>query len=1505
MKLHYIAIIGIAILLSVIPASAVTWTSASGCWTATDGDYKIVMWNTTGTHTFTFASSTTASYVVVAGGGGGGSGENSGGGGGAGGFLNGTGLVLSGTETIVVGAGGAGATYGGSASNGQNSSLANENATIEAKYGGAGGKACSASCACGSDGQNGGSGGGAGADGCTRYAGSGAYPQGFNGGNKSGSNTAGGGGGAGGVGTTNGGACNYTYITGTSLALAGGGGGGYYSGTGGSGGCSIGGAGVSSGTTIGGYGINGTGSGGGGGGYDSHAGGLGGSGVVIIRYAAATAPIVSFTANKTSGYSPLAVMFNDTSTPYDVANTYEWVFNNVSPGNATNVVFSTSRNVTQVFGIGNFNITLQVTNSAALTNISGTITFINVTIPAPVSNFTPLGESSGMEPYTVQFNDTSTGTPTSWSWAAKNVTGNNTWFLFNTTRNASHSFGAGNFTINLTTSNYGGSNISTQTSWVNVSRLIYIPIPSFSKNKTSGEAPLAVLFTDTSTNRPAVWNWSVNASDWSTRTWYNYTTSTNLEYTFSTPGIYNVSLSVQNITESPTINTTASDIYVNTTLAADFVGTPLSGYSPQPVAFVDYSTGEGLYNWSWNFGDGSTSYTRNPTHTYTAAGVYDVSLTVTGYDGTNTKTSVAYVTIATGNTFTANQTSSGVYGLPVQFNDTAPVGHTAWNWSFGDGYYSTSQNASHIYSVAHSYPVSLTVTDPFGTNTSTKLNYINLTSDSDIWLKSRLHMNGAAGGTSFVDEQGNAWLSSGVTTEATQVKFGNASAYFDANNDKLTTSYNSKFNFTTEDFTIEQWVYPTSSGTNYMLVGRAPSTLASGWGVYHTSGALSTNWKFFAGGTGGVQTGIFTLPLNAWHHLAIQRTSGMVTVYVDGNPVTTTVSMPGNYDTINPITYGSVGGGTSAYHGYIDETSISNRTRWAASFSPPHTEYAGNLSQYYVDANPLATLRFKTNPGTGVYISNLTPRWRTPQVQNITYANNLSFAITYNSDTFSAGTVIANTTHFPNVKLVSSHSESLAGGIGHTHIEVSDSGGFATSGLTENRGSLADVEMIYYNYTQPSDASLINHQYFSDGYALNSTSGIWFPIENYIATNASVYDWVTFSGFTASNTTPTINEQSVTFISELNYTANRFDWDFGDGTYANTTTGIATHTYTTIGAKNVSLRAYLWQNNSVTNTTTKAAYISPAYNYTYVHADFSGIPTSGSVGLAVRFTDLSEFGSSSGVSGRTYNWSFGDDTISTQPYSSTAGDVSHVYSALGTYTVTLRVNNTYGNDTETKTNYVIISASQQSTWYTQHLVKITAVNTNGNPIPDAKINATFMSSSLPNTSISWLQSAFGISEGVAGQMADGSYVMSDYSGADGSTSFMMFPGFRYQISVTNTTESLNYQTTIHPSDSEYIIYCPTTTANAGNSTYSQIGNTSLFVTEPNMSYVTFNFRYQDLSSLTSTVYWSVMCVDNETTMYSNTFILPGTSLHIDNYTVPNVRGQQWKFWYNATRSARS
>jgi PKD repeat protein len=84
---------------------------------------------------------------------------------------------------------------------------------------------------------------------------------------------------------------------------------------------------------------------------------------------------------------------------------------------------------------------------------------------------------------------------------------------------------------------------------------------------------------------------------------------------------------------------------------ASFSGTPTSGTAPLDVSFSD-SSSNAPTSWSWDFGDGGSSSAQNPMHTYTAAGTYDVSLTVSNAYGSDTLTRPGYVTVTASGGFT-------------------------------------------------------------------------------------------------------------------------------------------------------------------------------------------------------------------------------------------------------------------------------------------------------------------------------------------------------------------------------------------------------------------------------------------------------------------------------------------------------------------------------------------------------------------------------------------------------------------------------------------------------------------------------------------------------------------------------------------------------------------------------------------------------------------------------------------------------------------------------------
>ena len=118
-----------------------------------------------------------------------------------------------------------------------------------------------------------------------------------------------------------------------------------------------------------------------------------------------------------------------------------------------------------------------------------------------------------------------------------------------------------------------------------------------------------------------------------------------------------------------------------------------------------------ITNYDWSFGNGSTSNLQNPTETYTSAGTYNVTLTVTSGNGctnTITKSVTVYPRAAVG--FNA---SNVCFGNAVNFVNTTTLSAGTFTnvWTFGDGIGSSiATNPTYSYATAGTYKVTLYVT---------------------------------------------------------------------------------------------------------------------------------------------------------------------------------------------------------------------------------------------------------------------------------------------------------------------------------------------------------------------------------------------------------------------------------------------------------------------------------------------------------------------------------------------------------------------------------------------------------------------------------------------------------------------------------------------------------------------------------------------------------------------------------------------------------------------------
>ncbi|QXP54743.1 PKD domain-containing protein [Cellulophaga sp. HaHa_2_95] len=244
---------------------------------------------------------------------------------------------------------------------------------------------------------------------------------------------------------------------------------------------------------------------------------------------------------------------------------------------------------------------------------------------------------------------------------------------------------------------------------------------------TSGAPSLDVQFTgDTSMDPDTgdVLTYAWDFGDGSTAT------TANPSHSFTTAGTYTVTLTVTD-DGTPALNSTdtITIIVTDANQAPTAIGTSdiTSGEVSLAVQFTgdtstDPDTGD-VITYAWDFGDGSTATTANPTHTFTTAGTYDVTLTVTDNGTPALSSSEVIITITVNapinqapTAIATSDITSGEASLDVQFTGDTSTDPDAgdvltYAWDFGDGTTATTANPAHTFTTVGTYDVTLTVTD--------------------------------------------------------------------------------------------------------------------------------------------------------------------------------------------------------------------------------------------------------------------------------------------------------------------------------------------------------------------------------------------------------------------------------------------------------------------------------------------------------------------------------------------------------------------------------------------------------------------------------------------------------------------------------------------------------------------------------------------------------------------------------------------------------------------------
>ena len=379
---------------------------------------------------------------------------------------------------------------------------------------------------------------------------------------------------------------------------------------------------------------------------------------------------------------------------------------------------------------------------------------------------------------------------------------------------------------------------------------------------------------------------------------------------------------------------------------ADFNASAASGPAPLSMNFVNSSTGA-IATYAWTFGDGTTSTASSPAHVYFAAGVYTVTLTVTGPGGSSTKTRANYITV-TGLPDTSPPTTpssltaaaSGPGTISLRWNaSTDNVGVTGYRIERCQGatctnYAQIATSGSTTYSntgviAASTYRYRVRAHDAAG-NLSGYSNTAGATAVSVGGLVAGLAFNETSG-TSAADTTGNGHTGT-LVNGPTRVtgKFGNGLS-FDGVNDSVTVGNPATLNFAA-DFTIAVWVKRNALGGSsqrHILAKCTSSTWVSGCKELYFAG---NTLRFGSYGTG--DTNSISIADTNWHHIAVTftRSTNTVAMYVDGTLRTTAVRNLEADGGSHVVTVGNMRG-SNPFSGSIDEVRVYNQVLTAAQIT--------------------------------------------------------------------------------------------------------------------------------------------------------------------------------------------------------------------------------------------------------------------------------------------------------------------------------------------------------------------------------------------------------------------------------------------------------------------------------------------------------------------------------------------------------------------------------------------
>ncbi len=909
------------------------------------------------------------------------------------------------------------------------------------------------------------------------------------------------------------------------------------------------------------------------------------------------------------------------------------------------------------------------------------VSFISNKIEAQLQARFGASPDSGCSPLLVRFTDSSTGSPTSWSWDLGNGTRSSL-------QNPSVTyFQPGRYTVKLVVRNASGSDSLTRVDFITVNSK---PTVDFTASSITGCYPLRVQFTDISNPGSAnavFWQWDFG--DGSTSQLQNPV------HVYNARGTYNVTLQVRNSAGCAAVLTKPAMINISTGVKASFTNSSSSSCgAPATINFTNTSTGSGTLSYAWDFGDGSSSVNPNPVHVYTATGSYTVRLIAVSSTGCrDTITRVNAIRIGTVSaSFTSRD--SVCAGAPLSFTGTSVPVPNSVRWDFGNGTSSTALNPTARFATPGIYRVKMVAN--FGACSDSTFRNItvvarpvaNFTVSDTAACKVPLTVyfsNLSLGAATYAWSFGNGQASSIQNPSTTYNSFGAFRVQLIVNN-----TFGCGDTLSKPSLVVIR--KPVVSLNNLPDSGCVPFTKTFSSNFQSSSPVATYIWDFGDGSVSNqaspthtyTQPGIYPVSLIVFNEDGCSDTVRMVRGIAAGNKPDLLYNITPRINCARLPVY------------FRDSTA--GATAWFWSFGDGSTSTLRNPSHRYQDTGYFDIKLKVWSNGCPDSVSLPRHVYINPPIARFTMAFQCSLPMErvftnrsigadscvwyFGDGTSSSQWSPVHTYALPGVYIVTLTAYNRQTGCDFTQTlqfrVVNAKPAFTASDTTPCKGtpvqfstglSSSDIAAYTWDFGNGNSAVPTSSGTISNTYTRTGVYSVRMIMRNVLGCTDTLLktNYIRVFGPTAGFST-TVNGTCLNSLvgfsdssrSDGTHPITTWIWRYGDGVIDTLAAAPFSHSYIRSGQFNVSLKVVDTKGCSDTIRLARPIIVSKPV------ASFRTTDTLSCPGKLIRFTNTSQGNQ------LTYNWNFGDGL------SSSDTSPVHTYAAGGIYTVKLRVTDQYG-----------------------------------------------------------------------------------------------------------------------------------------------------------------------------------------------------------------------------------